>query len=139
MGLGIIVAGLVIASAAMSVKVIPLYAKVGPAAFLWVAAALLVFCGGLVVWHSLKPVLSETVHEISGPLIILAGLLASPLLMVPLGFVPTAAVIFTATAYGLGSRRTVRDAVIGVVLSLVAFLVFSFGLNLTLPTGSLFS
>jgi putative tricarboxylic transport membrane protein len=139
MGLGIIGAGLVIGWAALSVKVIPLYARVGPAAFLWVAAGLLALCGGLVAWHSLKPVPSETTDEIGGPIVILAGLLASPLLMVPLGFVPTAAVIFTATAYGLGSRKTVRDAAVGVVLSLLAFLIFSYGLNLALPTGSLFS
>jgi hypothetical protein len=112
---------------------------VGPAAFLWVAAGLLVLCGSLVAWHSFKSVPSETTSEIGGPLVILAGLLASPLLMAPLGFVPTAAVIFTATAYGLGSRKTVRDSVIGIALSTIAFLIFSFGLNLRLPTGSLFS
>lgn len=139
MGLGIVAVGLAIAWAAMSVKVIPLYARVGPAAFLWFAAALLVLCGGLVAWHSLKPAMSETTSEIGGPLVILAGLLASPLLMVPLGFVPTATVIFTATAHGLGSRRTVRDTIIGIALSTIAFLVFSFGLNLKLPMGSLFS
>jgi hypothetical protein len=139
MGLGIIGAGLVIGWAALSVKVIPLYARVGPAAFLWVAAGLLALCGGLVAWHSLKRVPSETTNEIGGPLVILAGLLASPLLMAPLGFVPTATVIFTATAYGLGSRKTARDAVIGIALSIIAFLIFSFGLNLKLPTGSLFS
>jgi putative tricarboxylic transport membrane protein len=139
MGLGIIGAGLVIGWAALSVKVIPLYARVGPAAFLWVAAGLLALCGGLVAWHSLKPVPSETTNEIGGPLVILAGLLASPLLMAPLGFIPTAAVIFTATAYGLGSRKTLRDAIIGIALSTIAFLIFSFGLNLNLPTGSLFS
>lgn len=139
MGLGTIAAGLVVGSTALSVNVIPLYAKVGPAAFLWFSGGLLVLCGALVAWYAQKPPADAVPSEIRGPLVIMAGLIASPLLMGPLGFIPTATVIFTATAYGLGSRRTLRDAAIGAILSTVAFFVFAHGLNLRLPMGTLFS
>jgi putative tricarboxylic transport membrane protein len=138
LGLGIVAAGLVIGREAAGIKVIPLYAKVGPAAFLWLAAGLLVLCGLIVSFRGWQRP-ADVGNELRGPLIILAGLALSVFLMVPLGFVPTATAIFTLTAMGLGSRSLVRDALVGLVLSTAAFLVFAYGLGLRLPLGSLFT
>lgn len=137
-GLGIMLVGLVIGYQASTVKVIPLYAKVGPAAFLWFAAALLLLCGAIVAYRAWnKP--ADSGNELRGPLLIMAGLVLSVVTLEPFGFIPTAAMIFTLTAMGMGSRKPLRDVAIGVVLSAVAFVVFGWGLGLRLPLGSLFT
>lgn len=138
MGLGLVAAGAVIGYEAATLNVGPLYAKVGPAAFLWFACLLLGACGLTVAARALKQSAPEG-FEVTPPLIILAGLAASIFLMEPLGFVPTAAIIFITTARGMGSRRLARDAVIGIILAAAAFAVFSLGLGLRLPVGALFS
>lgn len=137
-GLGIICIGCVIGYEAATIKVGPLYAKVGPAAFLWFAAFLLALCGAIVAWRALRRP-PDTGNELSGPLTILAGLAASVFLMEPLGFIPVATLIFLLTARGMGSRKLLRDAAVGLVLSVIAFVVFAWGLGLRLPLGSLFS
>jgi putative tricarboxylic transport membrane protein len=138
MGLGIIVIGLVIGFEAGTIKVGPLYAKVGPAAFLWFSSILLVLCGTVVAFKSAVSPANIT-SEIGPPLTILAGLAASVFFMEPAGFIPTATLIFIVTAYGLGSRKTLRDLLIGFVLSSIAFVVFSKGLGLRLPIGYFFT
>lgn len=138
LGLGIIAVGLVIAWEAMGINVSPIYAKVGPAAFLWFAAGLLALCGALVAWHGQASPPAEG-HELYGPAVIMAGLLLSVFTLEPFGFIPTAAVLFLLTAHGLGSRHWLRDLLIGIVLSAVAYLLFSRGLGLRLPAGTLFT
>jgi putative tricarboxylic transport membrane protein len=53
------------------------------------------------------------------------------------GFVPTAAILFFSVAFGFGSRRYLRDILIGVALSLVAYVGFVHALGLRLPAGIL--
>lgn len=137
-GLGIIVVGIIVAIEAATIKVGPLYAKVGPAAFLWFAAGLLAVCGGVVAYRSLNNP-PDTGNELTGPAIILAGLAASTFLMEPVGFMPTATLIFVLTARGMGSTAWKRDMLIGIVLSAVAFVVFGWGLGLRLPAGAIFN
>jgi putative tricarboxylic transport membrane protein len=72
------------------------------------------------------------------PIIAIAiGLVQQILLFETLGFVPTAAVLFFCVAYGFGSRRYLRDAIIAIVLSLVAYVGFVHVLGLNLPAGIL--
>lgn len=138
MGLGLVLAGGIIGFEAATLKVGPMHAKVGPAAFLWFSAILLSLCGVMVAVRAFRmPKVSGV--EISRPLIIVAGLAASVFLMEPLGFVPTATLIFLLTARGIGSSRWLRDLIIGVILAAAAFAVFSLGLGLRLPVGSLFT
>jgi putative tricarboxylic transport membrane protein len=138
MGLGIILIGLVIGYEAGTIKVGPLYAKVGPAAFLWFAASLLVLCGSVVAYKSAEET-ANAKSEIGPPLTILAGLAAAVFVMEPAGFIPTATLIFVVTAHGLGSRKILRDLPIGIVLSVIAYIVFAKGLGLRLPIGYLFT
>jgi putative tricarboxylic transport membrane protein len=138
MGLGIILIGLTIGYEAGTIKVGPLYAKVGPAAFLWFASALLVACGAAVAYRS-TTMPPDGARELRPPLTILAGLAASIFTMQPFGFIPTATLIFVVTANGLGSRKTLRDVIIGIILSCAAYIVFAKGLGLRLPLGNLFS
>lgn len=136
-GLGIAIAGLIVGLEAASIKVIPLYAKVGPAAFLWCASALLLLCGVWVAWQA-KGEPSEAA-DWRGPAAIMFGLLQTVFLLEPLGFVISSAVLFVMTAWGLGSRRWLRDGAIGLAISALAFVVFRYGLGLRLPVGALFS
>jgi putative tricarboxylic transport membrane protein len=138
LGLGIIVIGIVIGVEASGINVSPIYAKVGPAAFLWFATALLALCGSLVAWRGFAAPAASG-NELYGPAVIMAGLAISVFAMEPLGFVPTAAIIFLLTARGLGSRSLWRDLVVGIALSALAYVLFSMGLGLRLPAGSLFT
>jgi putative tricarboxylic transport membrane protein len=53
------------------------------------------------------------------------------------GFVPTETIVFVCVAAAFGSRRHLRDAFIGLVLALVAYVGFVHGLRLPLPPGIL--
>jgi putative tricarboxylic transport membrane protein len=66
---------------------------------------------------------------------ITAGLFAQMALIGWAGFVISAAVLFTCVARGFGSRRPVRDLVIGLVMALGIFLFFVKLLNVNLPAG----
>jgi putative tricarboxylic transport membrane protein len=138
LGLGLVVIGIVIGVEASSINISPIYAKVGPAAFLWFAAALLALCGSLVAWRGFSAPASGN-NELYGPAVIMAGLALSVFAMEPLGFMAAATGIFVLTAHGLGSRQILRDLLVGVVLSTLAYVLFSKGLGLRLPAGTLFT
>lgn len=53
------------------------------------------------------------------------------------GFIPTETILFVCVAAAFGSRRHLRDALIGLVLALVAYVGFVHGLRLPLPPGIL--
>ena len=51
------------------------------------------------------------------------------------GFVIAGTILFACVARGFGSRRTARDAALGVVLALAIYLFFVRFLNVGLPAG----
>lgn len=53
------------------------------------------------------------------------------------GFIPAMALLFAATARGFGRRRPAIDLVIGAVLGLAIYLLFTKLLTLSLPAGPL--
>ena len=53
------------------------------------------------------------------------------------GFIPASIGLFVATTRLLGSRRWQRDAVIGVLGTLLLYVVFTAGLGVTLPADPL--
>ena len=53
------------------------------------------------------------------------------------GFIPTAAFLFLCVAVGFGSRRYLRDIVIGILLATAAYVGFVHGLGLPLPAGAI--
>jgi putative tricarboxylic transport membrane protein len=65
------------------------------------------------------------------------ALIAYLLLIERAGFVIASAVLFVGAAYAMGSRRFVRDIVIGVLLALALYVLFNRGLGLDLPAGVL--
>jgi putative tricarboxylic transport membrane protein len=63
--------------------------------------------------------------------------LANAVLIEPLGFPISGALLFWGSAYALGSRNLTRDPLIAAGLSLAAFLVFNNLLGVPLPGGPL--
>ena len=51
------------------------------------------------------------------------------------GFIVAVAILFTATAAAFGRRAVIVDALIGLALGLVVFLLFDKVLTLSLPAG----
>ena len=66
-----------------------------------------------------------------------AAFLANALLIEPLGWVFSGAILFWGSAFALGSRHYVRDAVIAFTLSIGSFYLFALGLGIVLPPGVL--
>jgi putative tricarboxylic transport membrane protein len=63
--------------------------------------------------------------------------LANALLIEPLGWVFSGAILFWGSAFALGSRHYLRDAVIAFALSFGSWYLFALGLGIVLPAGIL--
>ena len=69
---------------------------------------------------------------------ILAGAFAlDAVLIEPLGWVISGALLFAMSAFALGNRHHVRGLAIGLALSLTTFYAFAIGLGVNLPAGIL--
>ena len=66
-----------------------------------------------------------------------AAFVANALLIEPVGWWFSGALLFWGSAFALGSRHYVRDAAIGFALSFGTFYLFALGLGTTLPPGVL--
>ena len=66
-----------------------------------------------------------------------AAFIANALLIESLGWVFSGAILFWGSAFALGSRHYVRDAVIAVGLSLGTWYLFALALGIVLPPGLL--
>jgi len=63
--------------------------------------------------------------------------IANAVLIEPLGWPLSGAILFWGSAFALGSRHYVRDAVIALVLGVGSWYLFVLGLNISLPVGIL--
>lgn len=119
------------------------YAQVGPRLFPFLIGAGMALCGMILAGHALSGgwrnvPLDQEAHDAAdraGFLTVSAGILIHMLVIGTAGFVIASTLLFSMVARGFGSRRTVRDALFGLALALVAYLVFTFGLQLRLPAG----
>jgi putative tricarboxylic transport membrane protein len=124
------------------------YAGVGPRAFPIVIGGALVLFGGLLGIQVLRgradlhPEGGEDVDTSRaaelGPMVwIIVGLALAVPLLERVGFPIAATIAFVLTARAFGSRRLVRDTLIGLALSVATFYVFARGLGVSLPGGPL--
>jgi len=65
------------------------------------------------------------------------GIIAYGLLVEWLGFIFSSGILFVMVARGFGSRRWLLNAATGIVLAVVIYAIFNYGLGLTLPPGIL--
>ena len=77
-------------------------------------------------------------HTNNGPVIRVAIGLASFIGLLNLaGFVAAGTMLFACTASAFGSRRWLRDAVIGITFCATVYITFTYGLGVSLPPGLL--
>jgi len=120
---------------------------VGPAAVPLVVGALLVVVGAALAVDVKRggrgePEGGEDVELTGGSdwrtiAMLTAAFLANALLIESLGWVISGAILFWGSAFALGSRHYVRDAVIAFALSIGSFYLFALGLGIVLPPGIL--
>jgi putative tricarboxylic transport membrane protein len=70
-------------------------------------------------------------------LMLAAAFVANAVLIEPLGWPFSGAILFWGAAFALGSRHSIRDAVIALALSFGSWYLFAFGLGVVLPVGIL--
>lgn len=159
LGLGIAALGAFILYETQAIRVIPIYAKVGPRDIPLMIGIVLAALGLALAWQGwrAKPaprldppaVMDAPGSKLDAPgtggsatewmplAAIGVGLVQQILLFELLGFVLTATILFFCVAYGFGSRRYLRDAIIAIALAVVAYVGFVYALGLNLPAGIL--
>ena len=120
------------------------YAQIGPNFFPAVVSAGLVLLGAWLLWECLsggwrsraapEPG-SEHAFEKAAFLWVSIGLFLHMALIGTAGFVVAGTLLFACVARGFGSRRTLRDAALGVLLAAAVYLFFVKFLNVGLPAG----
>jgi len=69
--------------------------------------------------------------------LLIGAFAVNAVLIEPLGWVISGALLFWGSAFALGNRHHVRGLIFGVTLSLVTFYAFAIGLGVNLPAGIL--
>lgn len=146
----VVIACLLIALAAFifwQVRLIPAdggYSAVGPrftpmliGALLAIVGAVLLYEAVVTGWKGLEG--TEPPEPFFAPAFVWigGGLVLHMIVIAFAGFTLASAALFAMVARGFGSRRVVRDALIGLVLAAVVFLFFTRVLNLALPASPL--
>ena len=149
--LGVVGLGLFFLVGSLNIRVQPSYATIGPRFFPTTVGLGLIGCG---LWTLAARVLgvrrhvgnrTDTHAEASSetalqwvPFLMVAGALMAYVVLLPrAGFVLASALLFGVSAYALGSRRVVRNAVVGLAFAAVVYLAFTRGLGLYLPESAL--
>ena len=148
--LGIAVAGFgaAVVWQTAQIRITPAYSMVGPRAVPLIVGVGLVLVG---LWVAVEAVTGRATAPTSesddaDPTLptdwravglLAVALILYLLLMQPAGFVPASTVLFASAAFAMGSRRTVRDLILGLLFSLLLYLAFTAGLGLRLPLGFL--
>ena len=132
--------GLFIAFETSQMQVAASQAAVGPRLFPFLVAGGLILVAAALLREAF---FGHVAHEGGFELDWLAVVLVSGALIVQMlliewaGWIVAATILFMVTARAFASRRLVADAALGLGLAVLTFVVFSYGLDLTLPTGEL--
>lgn len=137
---GVLVLALIVLWQAWSIPVSPLYAKVGPTLVpIMAGLGLLVFGGALLVsalrggWQTdEEKAITPDKHALGW---VLAGLALNVVTIGPLGFTLASILLFVCVTRSFGSRNMLRDAAIGAVFALIAYLGFAKTLNINIGSG----
>jgi putative tricarboxylic transport membrane protein len=114
------------------------YSPVGPKTFPYVIAGGLFLFGILTAISAWRGEFPEREDQRYGPMLwILGGLVAQMLTMKTAGFSISTGLLFAATAKGFGRGPLWMTVPIGIVFSLILWVIFAKGLQLSLPAGPL--
>lgn len=121
------------------IPVSPIYARVGPTLFPWIASIGLLVLAVLLLAQALRGGFTDVEPQLSmdwGSLgWVVAGLAANLALIGTLGFVFAAVATFVCVARGFGSAAPLRDGLVGAVVSLAAYLGFDRLLGVNIGAG----
>jgi putative tricarboxylic transport membrane protein len=148
-GVGALAIGALLAWGAVSLPEGIGYSGIGPAVLPWFMAAMLVLCGGLLIWDAQRGGYREledgsgaTRGDWRAMAWVSAGVLANASLVTTAGFVLSCALCFVLAVRGLrlsegkpagGSRQVLIDAVTGFLIAAPAFWLFTKVLAINLP------
>jgi len=114
------------------------YARIGPATFPFVIAALLLVLAVWTMVSAWRGRFPEREHDETAPILWVVGGLALQLLLLhPAGFSIATGILFAFTARGFGKRRLWISLPAGILFSLAIWLLFTQVLRLALPAGPL--
>jgi putative tricarboxylic transport membrane protein len=114
------------------------YARVGPTTAPYVVSGFLALLAVGHVFAAFRHHWPEREADRPGPMLwIIGGLVLQMLLLKPLGFSIATGLLFACAARGFGRGPLWMTVPLGIVLSLVAWLVFAGLLKLSLPAGPL--
>ncbi|MEZ4500797.1 MAG: tripartite tricarboxylate transporter TctB family protein [Thermomicrobiales bacterium] len=147
---GVVALGAVVIWQTTNIRLTPINSRVGPRVIPYIVGSGLVITG---IWLAID-ILRGNVATAGGSEddedadptlptdwftvgLIGASLVAYLYLIERAGFVIASTVLFSGSAFAMGSRRILRDVTIGLLLSTVIFFVFTDGLSLRLPEGLL--
>lgn len=137
---GLLLFALMVLWQTSQIPVSPLYAKVGPTVLPYmVAGGLVILSGCLLVaaarggWQPAEE--QEQALDWRGVGFVVLGLVLNVALIEPLGFTAASTLLFVLVAYGFGSRRVLRDALIGLALALTAYFGFAQALGMNIGAG----
>jgi putative tricarboxylic transport membrane protein len=135
---GVVALGFVVVGGIFTIGSGVRYDRIGPRFFPYLVAAGLLLSGVFLLREALsrKTAPDSRNRSRGSNLGILTIALASGVLGLDrAGFILTSVVVFWLVARAFGSRRIWRDALAGVVLSVIVYLAFTRGLGLPLPAG----
>ncbi len=144
----VVILGIIVLWETRGIRVTPAYSRVGPRVIPYLVGAGLVVVG---LWLAAEVLAGQTATgagdaEDADPTLptdwrcvagITAALLIYLILLERAGFVIASALLFFGAAFGMGSRRVVRDAAAGILLAIAIYVIFTRGLGLQLPAGVL--
>lgn len=137
-GIGILALAGLVAWQTMAIPENAIYAKVGPKVFPWISALLLAIMGAILTVEGLR---GGWEHEDAGETDwrslgwLGAGLLLNVALISTIGFIVAGTILFVCTARAFGSDKPVRDAIIGFLLGVVAYVGFDRVLGYKIGSG----
>jgi putative tricarboxylic transport membrane protein len=122
------------------IPVSPIYARVGPTLFPWIASTGLLVIAALLLIQALRGgfgVEESLSVDWRSTGWVAAGLAANAALIGTAGFVFAATALFACVARGFGSTAPLRDAAIGLVIALGSFVGFEKLLGVNIGAGIL--
>jgi putative tricarboxylic transport membrane protein len=148
LALGVVILGGLVVWQTTEIRLTPVNSRVGPRIIPYIVGIGLIVTGCWLAFEVLRgrlgnPEGGEDAEDADASLptdwttltIVGAALVVYLLLIERAGFIIASSLLFFGAAFGMGSRRIVRDAAIAVVLSVGAYVLFTEGLSLRLPKG----